>query len=889
MRLLDLSVTHFLGIDRAQVSFDPGLVAIVGPNGAGKSSLLDALVVALFGEPSPVRPLRQSHLVRLGADWGEISLSFSVDEGLFRVTRRFRPNRAQEARLERYREGRWEMTASTVQALAAELTRLLAPRPFGEPDLGRLRDSFLASVFVSQGQVTRLVDAAPAERWALLSAVLGLDDEDRLRARARIVLDLSQAEEERLGGERKALDDRLSLLPGEADLASGLEEAGKEIARREKTLEAFRRAFDARRELDRLDGALLAAELEARSARSRLEEALRLDRLGEAAEGLALLKERARSLAAIRRRAEALRGQGAEAAIRLEEKKALLQALRREWKEKESLLSDVEALARKAEKGRLLAEARREISRIEDSLEKGEIERLHLRSRRTELEAMKAALLRRRLKERLDGTVEAHRQEAARLASLIGELSQVLLAWLLSLADGDGLVRPQRFRGAQVLAFAQSLRRAGLQERLDRQGRSRQDCLRLLHEGARLREELKKLPPSEGLPPPEGSVEPVEEERIRLERQEERLAGAMDERRRRREALAGTSRSLEEGLGFPDERTLEGFFEARRRREELLAEKEALRKRGESLRDETELLSVEATRLDVQAERAEEALDEERRLLLQTVEAWRRTCARRQWSADELREALALGRRDLSPGLLEAARAREETARRAFESVRGSRDRFRASFPSEPPSAEALASLMAEAEGHLRRAWTTRTRLEETQAECRRLLERRSLLERLAGDLLPAFDGARRLFHLTEGRSFPRFVSDHLMEGLLGAVNEALPEGTWRLRARKGVIEVVEGEGVRPASSLSGGERAFISLLMLRRLAAQVGFQRLLFIDEGLSMLDDGHLERIIDLLGTLGREAFVAVITHDPDVAAAFPRQWRLDGGRLVEEEGPA
>ena len=120
----------------------------------------------------------------------------------------------------------------------------------------------------------------------------------------------------------------------------------------------------------------------------------------------------------------------------------------------------------------------------------------------------------------------------------------------------------------------------------------------------------------------------------------------------------------------------------------------------------------------------------------------------------------------------------------------------------------------------------------------------------------------------------------------LQSVNGSLDDKSWRLRAQGGAIEVVEAGGVRPASSLSGGERAFVALLMLRRLAAEVGFQQILFIDEGLAMLDDGHLDRVIDLLGKLGREAFVAVITHDFDVAASFPRQWRLDGGRLVAQE---
>ena len=45
---------------------------------------------------------------------------------------------------------------------------------------------------------------------------------------------------------------------------------------------------------------------------------------------------------------------------------------------------------------------------------------------------------------------------------------------------------------------------------------------------------------------------------------------------------------------------------------------------------------------------------------------------------------------------------------------------------------------------------------------------------------------------------------------------------------------------------------------MLRHLANKVGFKQVLFIDEGLAMLDDENLEMMLDLFDDLGREAFV-------------------------------
>jgi len=895
VKLHSLSVTNLLGLESAEIVFDPGVVAIVGPNGSGKSSLLDALVVALFGEPSPVRVVKQSGLVRLGAEWGEVVLSFSVSKGIFRVTRKFRRNRSQEVLLERFDGASWEPLASTVQEAAGLLADLLAPRPFPARGdrLARLKDSFLASVFVPQGMVTRLIDSTPSERWSVLSSVLGLDDEERLRERARAVLDLAQAEEERLEGEKKALDERLSLLPVEEELSCRLQEAASAIALSEREVRGLRRAFDSRKELDRLESAASAAGLDLKASRSRLAEVRRLARLGEATEGLRRLLERARNVGERHRRVAALCREGEARIEKLAAKEALLRSLRREWREMEALLAAVEEPARLAEEGKALAEARAEEERLRRSLDEGRRELEALRSGLDRLERRWAFLRRKELQERRDRVLNRHREEAHRLASLVSGLSEALLAWLHLLADDDGLVRPERFRGARALKFAASLREAGLQDRLEGQARSRQRCLDLLREGYRIRKELVSLPsdlPDEAEPLSE-AFDPAafEREREQTVKALDTLGGTLQERQRQLEAVTRRRQARDEALGFPDDKELERFFAARRRREELLLLREDLRRRGEAMRDEAERLKMEATRLEAERVSARERLEEALSGLAEARREWREASRHHRWNVEELREALSLGEGTLPAGAFEAALAREEGSRRADENARRAVDSYRAALPSDPPPLQDLADRLDEAEEKMKEAWALRARLEEMHSERKGLERRFREAEGRSRELLPAADGARRLFRLTDGRSFPRFVGDYLMERLLQSVNGALPDKGWHLRARGGIIEVVEAEGVRPASSLSGGERSFIALLMLRRLASHVGFQEVLFIDEGLAMLDDRHLDRVIDLLGTLGREAFVAVITHDPDVAASFPRQWRLEEGRLsVEEERP-
>jgi len=47
-------------------------------------------------------------------------------------------------------------------------------------------------------------------------------------------------------------------------------------------------------------------------------------------------------------------------------------------------------------------------------------------------------------------------------------------------------------------------------------------------------------------------------------------------------------------------------------------------------------------------------------------------------------------------------------------------------------------------------------------------------------------------------------------------------------------------------------------------------------------MLDDENLEMMMNLFDNLGKEAFVGVITHDPDFASLFPRRIEVNGGKL-------
>src|SRR2546426_4599569 len=101
MRPLQLQIEGFTCFKERQVLDLSGLqlFAITGPTGAGKSSLLDALMLALYGEVPRVGD-RYTELISHGRDRMAVMLDFRVGTRSFRVTRTRRRKGAGQAELE---------------------------------------------------------------------------------------------------------------------------------------------------------------------------------------------------------------------------------------------------------------------------------------------------------------------------------------------------------------------------------------------------------------------------------------------------------------------------------------------------------------------------------------------------------------------------------------------------------------------------------------------------------------------------------------------------------------------------------------------------------------------------------------------------------------------
>lgn len=150
---------------------DHSMFLISGLTGAGKTSILDAMVYALYGEPSG--EVRKTDAIR--SDFAEpermtrVDFSFAIGEAQYRVERLpkqwvakkrgtgMREHNA-SATVYEMKDGEWKVVATSAAAIRDTIQRIIGFR----------KDQFLQVVLLPQGEFRKLLVASTSEREELL-------------------------------------------------------------------------------------------------------------------------------------------------------------------------------------------------------------------------------------------------------------------------------------------------------------------------------------------------------------------------------------------------------------------------------------------------------------------------------------------------------------------------------------------------------------------------------------------------------------------------------------------------------------------------------------------------------------------------------------------------
>ena len=156
------------------------LACLTGANGAGKSSILDAMTWALWGK---ARAKRDNELIHLGQNDMHVQIDFVQEGDRYRVLRR------------RARSGRSSRGALDLMVWGGDDS----PRVISEASMRGTQDkinqilrldyeTFVHSAFLQQGRADAFTVKTPAERKAILSEVLGLEQWSVYEERVKAVL-----------------------------------------------------------------------------------------------------------------------------------------------------------------------------------------------------------------------------------------------------------------------------------------------------------------------------------------------------------------------------------------------------------------------------------------------------------------------------------------------------------------------------------------------------------------------------------------------------------------------------------------------------------------------------------------------------------------------------
>ncbi len=843
----DPQVLDFTGLD---------LFAISGQTGSGKSSLLDAMTYALYGYVERVGR-GTGQLVSQGQKRMAVTFDFTVDGTTWRVTRST-PAAAGTTKilLERAEGEGWVQAgegADRVRDVDARVKELI----------GLDFDGFTRSVLLPQGRFQEFMVGEARERRRILTDLLGLELFERLNVRA---------------GELER-DARLRGTARSEILATEYEGVSSDA------IEAAEGRIRAEREREHR---LAAAEQVARGLEERWRrERERLEALSESTEELRGIATMANDAAeALVRLGSTLAEAhaGAELARIAAEQAVTAVTEARIARERDEMGSGgLEALVEARERARRLPELRDKISAAAADLV--------VEAEGTEVRAK----ARGDLAERLSTVVAEAAQAEMRAIAATARLEEIVLA------DRAAAVRAELHAGDECPVCGAHI------DVLPEAAAPDLAHARADHEAALA-----------GLDRARGEADEANEAVAEAARDEERHADVAARLTSDLQGLRGEEQALEAELApvFAEALPADPVAALTARVERLNARSQEERMAsGRAMEAERERAEADSAldRLNAEVAVAGSSL---RALSLDAVLARARRASDDAQLADALKPFPRIGRSEDPEVLSTWANAVAGHAKAALDVVAAVADRAgvgEAGLLAE--AAEALRDVddvldgprsiaeLVEAVAVARRtsAAAATTARDDAERLAQRLDKRRALEIEVAG-----VEGRRGRFHdlAQELRSdrIVAFLQAEALRTLAASGSERLSSlsgGRYRL-AYEGeqffVVDTWNGEEMRAARTLSGGETFLASLALALALSDQVQAlavtQRArlesLFLDEGFGTLDPESLELVVEAIEQLGGDGrMIGVISHVQELAIRLPARIEVEksprGSRLV------
>ena len=841
MRPIRLDVENFLGIERVDYEFEPGIFVMVGENGSGKSSFFEAIHFALFGFGIRFGRRSVKPYIRRGSSRAVVDFTFERGGKIYRIVRVITSSRS--------RSEIYEVIDGRSRPISED------PNEFVTDLLGMDPDVFQTVFLIPQGRITDIMDKIGDLR-GMIMRITGFDE--KKKALMEVLRDMRRdLERSSASIEYENLVRFLEISPSVDDLNLEIEKVSSNLNEIRSRLKDLTVEIDSLRRTASFDEKLmeiskLETERDSLKERANYEEiAEKIREIFPMIDRIDDLKQKVKSLSEDLRRLE-LRRRKTEENVK---------------RSSESLRSIEKELASYDEK---LENLEMEVNSISSILEKSEGYLSRIGEIRSDMSSLNKNL--ESLKKSLKDYGKKIQEDSNTLEKLKDKLEKVSKEYEKLKRDELNFLAEKISERLEIGDICPVC--GGVFRGRERTGSSFDE-----NKLRDLEREKEKLVVEIG----------KKEERLRV------LNSEVSLRLKEKEALEKSYKELEEELeklktilksvGYED-----GIEDLKKRKE---GEMYRLRKERDGKLREVQSKREEVLRLEKDLEGLKSLMEEKRRQLSSVNEEIEELSNRIESTCNSAGVDISEVRfyREYLGGDARV-RLREVNAKiESLRSVVGDVD-----FEEVEKAKERLKELEKEYSNLEKEERDLEERLVKLKVEKKDISEKLKRLKELEEVMERENERLELVRFIHSSLSADKF-DEYLFHRMIPSVVERaslrlknVTEGKFSLKivSNRGKEELMvlnsSGEPL-DYRSLSGGERTMVALVMALSLSEVLsGGVELFFIDEGFSALDVGNRESVVDMLNNLEESGKTVIfITHLEDLAAKFERSIRMRKGRIV------